>query len=313
MRPAEPRTDAADAGERGDGLVMTAFVALVLIGGSNFVAVRFSNFELPPLWGAGSRFVVAALILVVMGLAMCIPFPKGRTFVGASIYGLLSFGAFYAGAYLALVDAPAALAAVVLASVPLVTFLLAIAQRQERFRWRGLIGGLIAIGGVGVMVGAPEVPVGSLMALAVAAVAAGEGGVVAKWFPKAHPVTMNAVAMAMGSALLLALSAARGEAWALPQGTATWAVQAYLITIGSVGLFVLYLFILQRWTASRTAFVFVLFPVVAASLGFWLLDDPFTLRLAIGAAVVLAGVYIGALHGALSGEPVRELREEHAP
>lgn len=297
-----------DAPARTPGIVMAAFIALVFIGGTNFVAVRFSNFQLPPLWGAGSRFTAATVVLFLIGLAIRAPFPRGRAFVGAALYGLLSFGVFYTLAYLALVDAPAGVAAVVLAMAPLATFLLAIAQRQERFRWRGLIGGVVALGGVGVMVGAPEVPVGSLLALVAAAVVAGEAGVIAKWFPRAHPVTMNAVGMAFGSVLLLGLSLLRGESWVAPVGTATWAVLTYLVLIGSVGLFVLFLFVLKRWTASRTSFAFVLFPVTAATLGAWLLGDPLTLALAIGAAIVLAGVYIGALHGAMSGEPATEVR-----
>ncbi|HEX2030574.1 MAG TPA: EamA family transporter, partial [Actinomycetota bacterium] len=208
---------------RSPAIVMAAFVALVFIGGTNFVAVRFSNFSLPPLWGAASRFTAATILLFLVAAAIRAPFPRGRAFVGAALYGLLSFGVFYTLAYLALVDAPAAVAAVVLAMAPLATFLLAIAQRQERFRWRGLIGGVVALAGVGVMVGAPEVPLGSLLALVGAAVVAGEAGVIAKWFPKAHPVTMNAVGMAFGSALLIALSLLRGERWIVPQGAATWA------------------------------------------------------------------------------------------
>lgn len=295
-----------EAPARGRGMVMTAFLALVAIGGSNFVAVRFTNFDLPPLWGAGSRFTAAALLLALIGVAIRAPFPRGRALVGGTIYGILSFGVFYTLAYLALVDAPAAVAAVVLAMVPLTTFFLAFVQRQERFRWRGLIGGAVALAGVGVMVGSPAVPVGALLALTGAAVAAGEAGVVAKWFPKAHPVTMNAVGMAAGSVLLLGLSLLRGEAWVLPSETATWAVQLYLITIGSVGLFVLFLFVLKRWTASATSYAFVLFPVVAATLGAWLLGDPITLAMAIGAIVILAGVYIGALHGSMPAKPARE-------
>jgi drug/metabolite transporter (DMT)-like permease len=301
-----PTPSPAEAPVGGEGTVMAAFLALVFIGGSNFVAVRFTTFGLDPLWGAGSRFSLAAIVLVLIGLAIRAPFPRGRALVGASLYGLLSFGVFFALTYLALVDAPSAVAAVVLAVVPLVTFLLALAQRQERFRWRALIGGVVALAGMGLMVGTPNVPLGSFLALGGAALAAGEAGVIAKWFPKAHPVTMNAVAMAVGSLGLLALSLVRNESWILPKGTATWAVQVYLITIGSVGLFVLYLFVLKRWTATRTAFAFVLFPVVAAVLGAWLLDDPITLSLAVGSVVVLAGVYIGAIHGALSGEPAQE-------
>jgi hypothetical protein len=31
---------------------LLAFTLLVLVGGSNAVAVKFSDFELPPFWGA---------------------------------------------------------------------------------------------------------------------------------------------------------------------------------------------------------------------------------------------------------------------
>lgn len=302
-RTDEIRAVPVDSPTRGAGVVMSAFLLLVFIGGTNFVAVRFTTFGLDPMWGAGSRFSLAAVLLVAIGLAIRAPFPTGRALVGASLFGLLSFGVFYALTYLALVNAPSAVAAVVLAVVPLVTFLLALLQRQERFRWRALIGGLVALGGMGLMVGTPDVPLASFLMLAGAAVAAGEAGVVAKWFPRAHPVTMNAVAMAVGGVVLLLLSAWRGESWSLPVDAATWAVQIYLITIGSVGLFVLYLFVLKRWTATRTSFAFVLFPVVSAVLGLWLLGDPITASLAAGSLVVLAGVYIGAIHGSLSGNP----------
>ena len=39
---------------------LVAFAALVIIGGGNAVAVRFSNGELPPFWGAAARFGLAA-------------------------------------------------------------------------------------------------------------------------------------------------------------------------------------------------------------------------------------------------------------
>ena len=281
---------------------------MVLLGGANFVAVRFSNAELPPFWGAGSRFVASAVILALIGIALRVPFPRGRTLVGASLYGVLGFGVFYALAYVGLQKASAGSGAVLLSMAPLTTFLLAFVQGQERFRWRALIGALVAVAGIVVMFGTPGgVPLGSVVAFLGAAVAVGEAGVIAKWFPKVHPVSMNAVAMGIGSGLLLVLSLIAGESWELPVRTATWVALVYLILLGSVGLFVLYLFILKRWTASRTAYAFVLFPVVASLMGLWLEGDPITLALALGGIVVVGGVYIGALHGAMSGEPAREV------
>jgi drug/metabolite transporter (DMT)-like permease len=295
-----------------NGFVLAAFVAMVLLGGANFVAVRFSNAELAPFWGAGSRFAISAVILAVIGLVLRVPFPAGRTLVGASLYGLFGFGGFYAGAYVGLQEASAGLGAVVLSLSPLTTFLLAFAQRQERFRWRALIGALVAVAGIVVMYGGPGtagVSLGSLLALLGASVSVSQAGVIAKWFPKAHPVSMNAVAMGVGTVLLLVLSVLTGESQTIPIRAATWTALVYVILLGSVGLFVLYLIVLKRWTATRTAYAFVLFPVVAAGLGAWLEHTPVTLSLALGGVVVIAGVYIGALHGAMSGEPAQEVRE----
>jgi drug/metabolite transporter (DMT)-like permease len=55
------------------------------------------------------------------------------------------------------------------------------------------------------------------------------------------------------------------------------------------------LIVVQRWTASRTAYIFVLMPVVAVALGALVADEPITLTTLLGGAVVGAGVYLGAL------------------
>jgi drug/metabolite transporter (DMT)-like permease len=303
----QARPEAAGEPQAAPGLVLAAFFVMVVLGGANFVAVRYSNEELAPFWGAGSRFIISAAVLTLIGLILRMPFPRGRTLVGACLYGALGFGAFYGFAYVGLQEASAGAGAVLLSLAPLTTFLLAFIQKQEQFRWRALVGALVAVAGVVVMFGAPGgVPLGSLLAFLGAAVAVGEAGVVAKWFPQAHPVSMNAVAMAVGSTLLLILSLITGESWDVPIRPATWTALVYVILLGSVGLFVLYLFILKRWTASRTSYAFVLFPMVASLLGLWLQGDPITPALAIGGIIVLGGVYIGALHGAMSGEPTGE-------
>jgi drug/metabolite transporter (DMT)-like permease len=63
--------------------VLAVFVAVVLVGGTNFVAVRFSNRELPPFWGAGLRFLIAGVLLVAFALGRRIPLPLGSLFPGS--------------------------------------------------------------------------------------------------------------------------------------------------------------------------------------------------------------------------------------
>ena len=90
-----------------DILTLVAFLAVVILGGSNAVAVRFSNFELPPFWGAAIRFAAAALIFWVAVFLRRIEIPRGRALYGALIYGALTIGIPYAFLYWALVSVPA--------------------------------------------------------------------------------------------------------------------------------------------------------------------------------------------------------------
>ena len=175
------------ASTRPDRATLAAFLASCLIGGSNAVAVRYSNADLAPFWGATLRFLGATAILAVWVLVRRTSLPRGRALVGAIVYGVLNFGLSYALVYFALVDAPAGPAQVVLAVVPLVTLVLAVIHRIERFSWRGLVGALVAAAGIAVVFGdqlSAAVPLLSLLALLAAAVCIAEVGVAVKWFPR---------------------------------------------------------------------------------------------------------------------------------
>jgi drug/metabolite transporter (DMT)-like permease len=283
------------------------------------VAVSLSNDDLPPFFGAGLRFAAAGAILLAVVAVRRISLPRGPALFGTVVYGLLGFAAFYAFAYWALVRLSAGVAAVILASVPLLTFFFAWAHGLEPFRWRALAGATIAIVGIAVLIGGGftlDVPVGPLLAVFAAAAAAAESGVVIKKFPPSHPMATNGVAMAMGAVVLLGVSVISGEEWTLPGRAFSWGVLVYLVLLGSVALFGLFLFVLRRWTASAASYFTVLMPIVSAVLAAWILDQPITWSLAVGGIVILAGVYVGALsHGkvpaaAAAPEPVVQAEAE---
>jgi len=180
-----------------DRSTLIAFVLMVLFGGGNTVAVRLSNFGLPPFWGAATRVAAAALIFwVIVGLRR-IALPRGRALLGAVLYGLLNFAVAGAFVYWGLVRVPAGLGSTILALVPLMTFFFVWAHRLEAFRWRGVVGALVATAGVAIGVaggfgGAIHVP--AVLAVVAAAASLAEGAVVFKLFPRSHPLVSNAVA-----------------------------------------------------------------------------------------------------------------------
>jgi len=288
---------ATEAERAPDRLALGAFVGAVAIGGSNFVAVRFSNRELDPLWGAGLRFGLAAVVFGVLFAALRLTLPRGRVLALLLTYGLLAFAAAYGCLYWAMQEVTAGVAAVVMAIGPLLTLLLAVAHRMERLHSRGLAGALIAIAGSALIFfqpGSVAFGWGSFALLVVAALCASESVVISKRAGRQHPVVMNFVGMSAGAVVLLVASAAAGERMTLPGDGETQLALAYLVA-ATVGLFVLVLVIVQRWTASATAYVFVSMPVVALVLGAVMADEPITPTTVLGGAIVGAGVYVGAL------------------
>ena len=100
--------------------------------------------------------------------------------------------------------------------------------------------------------------------------------------------------MASGALLLIIGSLLMGERWALPNETNTWLALSWLVLLGSVGLFQLFLYVVRRWTASATVYAITGMPVVAVALGAVMLGQPVTLAVLVGGVMVIAAVYVGA-------------------
>jgi drug/metabolite transporter (DMT)-like permease len=122
-----------------------------------------------------------------------------------------------------------------------------------------------------------------------------QAAVLVRRFPPVHPVTLNAVGMLVGATLLLTGSAILGEDMVAPHRTATWFSIGYMVVFGSIVAFVLYAVVLGRWSASRAAYVFVVSPLFAVALGNRLDGESLNAGLFAGGALIVAGVYIGAL------------------
>jgi drug/metabolite transporter (DMT)-like permease len=253
---------------------------------------------LPPFWNAGFRFALASAGFGVLYVARRTRPPTRNEALGAAAYGLLAFAAFFGFTYTGLVHATAALGTTVLALGPLVTMFLAAAAGLERLRGRAIVGALLSLGGIAISFGAAsalDVPIGSLLLLAAATTSFAAGGIVVKRFGRAEPVSQNMIATAVGAVVLLAISAARAEPWRLPATPATWLAFLYLVGPGTIVVFLLFLLLLRRWSATAVSYQFVLAPIVSITFATLLLGEPVPPGALGGVALVIAGVYIGAI------------------
>jgi drug/metabolite transporter (DMT)-like permease len=298
-------SDAPPSQARPDQLTILAFAAVVVLGGGNAIAVKLTVAEVAPFWGAALRFLGAGIVMLLLVAASRRALPRGRSLAGAAIYGIVGFSASYGFAYSGLRDVPAGTAMVLIALTPLLTFGLAIVQGQERFHAQGLIGALIALIGIGVIFVdqlSANVPFLSLLLVLSASVAIAESAVIVKAIPRSDPFATNAVAMLTGGGLLLILALVTGEPLGLPRQSDTWVAIGYLVLLGSVVMFGLFVFTLQRWTASAVSYATLLMPLVTVVLAALLTEERVTPSFVLGGAVILGGVYVGAF---LKGRPGR--------
>jgi len=291
-------------GGQGRGTLVAFLIGAVLSSG-NPIAVKFSNVELDPLWGAALRFSFAAALMLVVMAVLGLRFPRGRALVGAVLYGVVNFGLAFASLYFALLELGAGFLQILLAVIPLITLLLVVVQRLERLRVSSVAGAVIAFVGVLLMsqiaLGA-SISITTILVAMAAALCLAEGAVLVRVFPPEHPVSLNAVGMTVGAIVLFVGSLLTGDRMVLPELAETWLAMVYMVVIGTGVLFSLWVFVLRRWDASRAAYHFVLLPPITLLFSHWITGEEVGVELILGGVLILIGVYIGALRP--SGVPV---------
>ena len=283
---------------RANQTTIAAFAALIGLIGTNLVAIRIGNRELDPLWNAGFRFLVAAILFWAIAAVRRPTPPSRRALRGAAIYGLLAFAAFFGFLYGGLVQASVGVATATLALGPLITLGIAAAIGQERLRAVAVVGALIAFAGIAVMYASEltgSVPITSLLLLIAAAVSFALGGIEVKRSPPMDMVVQNGIATTIGAIVLIGLAIVTGEDLALPRQPETWLAFVYLVIPGTLLTFWILLYLLRRWPASRVAYQFVLAPIVAIIVAALVLGEPIVPAIVLGTALVIVGVWIGAL------------------
>ena len=117
-----------------------AFIGCCLIWGSTFLAIRIGNEAVPPVWAATIRLVLAAPLLAALVLVTRQRFPRGPALTGAILFGVFNFGVNLSLLYWGERVVPSGIAAVLYATVPLSTALIAAGMGVERLVPRKLAG-----------------------------------------------------------------------------------------------------------------------------------------------------------------------------
>jgi drug/metabolite transporter (DMT)-like permease len=282
---------------RPTAMTLAAFLAVAVIGGGNAVAIKIGLSEMAPFWSAAVRFLISSVLLFGLMAVIGLPMPRGRALGGASVFGALNFGMAFALVYFALTEVSAGTTQVAIALTPVVVVLLAALQGIETLRGRAVAGALLAFAGATVIFadGMHGAPLGKFLALLAAVFCFAEAAIVVKRFPRVNPIAENAVGQGVGGAILLFFSYLSGEIWNVPSDISTIASLLFLIFLGSMALFGLYVFVIEKWTVSAASYALVAMPVFTIFFAALLLDESITLQFFFGTAAIALGFYFGVL------------------
>ena len=280
-----------------------AFVAAVLFG-SSVVAVRVAVQEIPPLslavlrFGQGGWLLVFALLLFGMQERLRV---KWHDLPLLILLGAVLFTVFPVTFNASLRLIAASRGAVVLATIPVWSALLARMARSERLVPRQVVGVFLSLGGVGLALadrglgwqGGLGTLAGDGLMLVTALCGAAYGVLAQRAFARYNALTVTTYAMVLGTLLLLPAALVEGLVGVLPQlDRQTVALLVFLgVFGGSLGFF-LWTFALTRLTPTQVAVYINLNPLVAMVLAATLLAEHLTIMFVAGFGAVLLGVLL---------------------
>ncbi|MGE3841148.1 MAG: EamA family transporter [Vicinamibacterales bacterium] len=277
-----------------------AWLAVCVIWGTTYLAIKVALEGIPPFLIGGIRYVIAGVSLIVWVIARGGRLPPRHLWGQLAVTGGLLLGLGNGGVLVAEQWVPSGLAAVVIATTPFwmvgVDWLYAKGVRPSLPQWAGLLVGFTGI----LLLVWPDLATGTtggwrfaagLVALQVACAAWSLGSAISRKIPQTGvPLPTTALQMLFGGLWMLTAGTLLGE-WR--DATFPWPsilAVLYLAYIGGLAGFVAYMYALARLPVSFVSLYTYVNPVIAIVLGTLFLGEPLDARMALAVAVILGGM-----------------------
>lgn len=283
-------------------LVWLAFVAIYVIWGSTYLAIRIVVETMPAFFSAGIRFVIAGILLFLFLRSRGIALPSPAQWRHSVITGtllLLGGNGLVVWAERSVSSGRVALL-VALAPVWFAT-LEWLRPGGKRPDAKTIVGIVVGLAGVLVLVSNRGASVGEstlagVFAVIVAGISWAAGSLYNKHSPNSVSPWMSAASqMLCGGVALLLLSTLLAEPFHADWSRVTLRsglALLYLIVVGSWIGFSAYVWLLKVSTSAKVSTYAYVNPVIAVFLGWAILHESVTVQMLWGALIILVGVII---------------------
>ncbi len=294
-------------------MLIVCLGTVYVVWGSTYLAIRVMVETVPPLLGAGARFLAVGTILAVVVLARdraALLSVSARELFGAALVGLLILVGGIGLVTVAETEVPSALAALIIASVPLFVVLL---RRFHREKVPGRTLAAVALGFVGLSLllipgsDASGGRAGGLVLVLMAAAFTALGAVYSNRLSMPSNIFgATVIEMVVAGCVLLGVSALGGEVSAFRASEVSrgsLVAFGYLVTVGSLAAYTAFVWLLDNAPVSTVATYAYVNPVVALLLGAVVLRETVTRSTVVAAVAIVASVFV--VVRAESAEPRR--------
>jgi drug/metabolite transporter (DMT)-like permease len=280
-----------------------AFLVICIVWSTTYLAIRIALETVPPFPMGALRWTTAGVVLIAVMRARGVPLPPRRSWGLLAVFGALLVAVANGGVMIGERTLPSGLAAVLAAVSPFwMVGIDAALPHGESLTGRRVAGLLVGFSGVALLVW-PELQLegeGVLRGVAATQVACAgwaAGSILSRRRGRGpahaeHVLMTAAFEMFFGGLIFVTAATATGEWRALHFTPRTLGAVAYLTAFGSIAAFSAYAYALKHLPVSTVSLYAYVNPVLAMILGTLVLDEPFTLRIAAAAAVVLVGMAI---------------------
>ena len=306
-------------GSRGESIkIALAFIAIYLVWGSTYLAIRYAVETIPPLVTAGIRHTIAGGILLAWACLRGYR-PRREHWVAGIALGALFFFVGHGTLHWAEQHVASGLAALLIATEPMFILVLAWATGQQRISRLSALGLAAGIVGVAILTGAEvsskDASLIGLLAVLLGSLSWAAGVVISpKLKLPTDALARTAVPLVCGAVMLLTTAGLTGEFrglhWSAISLKSIFGL-GYLIVFGSIVAFTAYTWLLQRCPPALVATHTYANPVVAVLLGWLLASEPLTARVAVASVAILGAiVLIRRGERAADRQPVKSVTTE---
>ena len=277
-----------------------AWLTVCVVWGTTYLAIRIALESMPPTLMSGLRWVLAGSLLAGGLMLRGERLPRGAQWRGVIVLGFLLLGLGNTGVAWAEQWLPSGLTAVIVASAPFwMTGVEALRRDGEAITGAVISGLVIGFAGICLLVW-PDLMAGGahgrgfiagLVSLQIACLGWAIGSSYSRRHARKENVFSTTAGQMLAGGLMMIVAASVHGEWGLLHFTARSAAAfLYLSTIGAIGGFVAYVYALRHLPISLVSLYAYVNPIIAVVLGVLLLGEPFTWRMVVAAALVLAGL-----------------------